>query len=384
MAHKLLSLGRMLPRRIATPLASVTVGSFVSLSAIACGGAATNPPAGGQQPTGGRPGPDGGPTVAQTCTNNPTLETIGTGTTLVSGLGLTSTSVVWAAGNPQASEQTSVIVAPKAGGPTRTLAGGPWGRVGATDEQAVYLVTGAGNANGFGLVRVPFDGSDSVPLASNVTGIGAVAVAQERVYWETSGEMGDCFGSSCPATVPDLWSEPDTGGSTATIAPGVAARYMRADGANLFWSSGDAIQRMPTGGGTPAQLAGQASGYVLDVEIDDANVYWSQADVTDQSAPTIRSVPKTGGSTVTLATTQSRSPGAIAVDGLNVYWLDDVAHGLMGVPKSGGSPRLLAPIDPKASMGSVAADSSGVYLSVNVACGQPCSGTVFHLRTPCP
>jgi hypothetical protein len=96
----------------------------------------------------------------------------------------------------------------------------------------------------------------------------------------------------------------------ATLFSG-ATIHIAVDATSVYWT-GDAVRRVPIGGGTVTTLA--SGGQPAGIAVDGTSVYW-----TDQADGTIRSAPLHGGNNTLLAAGQ-KTPMGIAVDGSNVYW----------------------------------------------------------------
>jgi hypothetical protein len=139
------------------------------------------------------------------------------------------------------------------------------------------------------------------------------------------------------------------------------------DANNVYWTDeygggprGFAVVKAPLAGGSPTVLAvGQApSGLV----VDDTYVYW-----TDQLAGTVTKTPISGGTSITLASGdvagQPLQPSGIAQDAGNLYFESPYGptQGLiLSVPKTGGSPTIIASGQPYPNWG-IAVDATSVY-----------------------
>jgi hypothetical protein len=136
------------------------------------------------------------------------------------------------------------------------------------------------------------------------------------------------------------------------------------DGANVYWTTTDAVMMVSTQGGTPVALAsGQSTPWAL--ALDAQNVYWTNRGTPDSSNTdgAVMSVPIAApGQTRTLASQQT-DPQAIAVDAQNVYWAD--GQTLMKMPLVGGSATALA--SPQARINGIAVAAASVYFTAGTS-----------------
>lgn len=156
---------------------------------------------------------------------------------------------------------------------------------------------------------------------------------------------------------------PVAAGEPQRAAGGLARpRAIASDGTWLFvvdvdpssrgMTHGSAVLRIPATGGEPTVL-GKSEGEIVNVAVDDANVYW--ADRLDGS---LVSVPKTGGVPHVLATDRGL-PGFVAVEGDALTWVEKRSESLWTMPKAGGPPRRLA--EDFAGFANVVVDARGVF-----------------------
>src|SRR5262249_6845382 len=140
--------------------------------------------------------------------------------------------------------------------------------------------------------------------------------------------------------------------------------FIAVDGANVYYTMhdvyglGDAIMKVPAGGGASTKLSSSSGANGIAVDAND--VYWTDADGT------VMKVPIAGGAATAIVSGQ-QDPMAITLDGTNVYWTclgfwggKDPPNGtVMKMPIAGGPPVLLAygQINP---MG-IAVDATDVY-----------------------
>jgi hypothetical protein len=136
------------------------------------------------------------------------------------------------------------------------------------------------------------------------------------------------------------------------------------DGANVYWTTTDAVMMVSTQGGTPVALAsGQSQPWAL--ALDAQNVYWTNQGTADQNFAdgSVVSVPIAApGQTRTLASQQT-DPQVIAVDAQNVYWAD--GQTLMKMPLGGGSATALA--SPQAPIEGLAVGATDVYFTAGTS-----------------
>jgi hypothetical protein len=368
---------------------------LASLSSVmtACGGVAFSDAPDQPAPSGPPPGaqPSGPTPVACALPASPTVATLATGVALQSSLATNTASVFWSEGIGGA----TVMRAPKVGGGAASTIPGATGRVAAADDAAVYVVTGAGNAADFGIVRLPLDGGAPTTIVAGSTAITAVAIDDARIYWAASGASGDCFSDSCPTPTPSLTSAPKSGGATTALGA-FGASYLRVDGNLVYFANQVAsdvplpktsIGAIPKTGGAAVALVSRPGAAISDVELDGTNLYWTESDLTDTVPPAVMTVPKSGGAPVTVATLATRDPQRIALDVASVYWLDDQTQSLMRAPKSGGAPAVVIGDQVTAvkfgGFGALAADGAGLYWVADVACGPSCTGKVVALPASC-
>ncbi|HEY8072958.1 MAG TPA: hypothetical protein VIF62_02580, partial [Labilithrix sp.] len=277
----------------------------------ACGGIApaqTDPAA--AQPNGPQPGAPTNPTCALPA--SPTVSTLATGTAIRGSLATNAANVFWAEG-----VDATLYRAAKAGGGAIAMQGA-MGSVVAADDAAVYVVTGAGNASDFGIVRVPLDGGAVTTIVANSTAITAIAIDDARVYWGASGSIGDCFSDTCPAPTPSLTSAPKTGGPSTTLGA-FTVTHLHVDGDLLYFANqvasdlpgapNTSIGTMPKTGGAPAKLVSRPGAALSDIALDATNVYWAESDLSDVLPPVIMTAPKAGGAATPVATIATHDPG---------------------------------------------------------------------------
>lgn len=376
-------------------LARTTAWSLLFSAAMAaCGGlttsssgpgASSGPPAAGAQPSGSDPG---GPThVACALPASPTATTVGAGSALETTLATNTASVFWSQGTAGAE---TVMRAPKTGGGAAVAVPGATGHVAAADDDAVYVVTGAGDAADYSVVRWPLDGGAATTIVSGSTAIDAVAIDDARIYWATWGGGGSCGGGSCPEAPPSLTSAPKTGGAPTTLGA-FGARHLHVDGDSLYLDTSDAVPTtsfgsVPKTGGSPVTLATRPNA-ISDVVLDATNVYWAEAGATAQAPTVVMTMPKSGGTPVTVTTLATRTLPELALDAANVYWLDDQTSSLMRAPKTGGAAVVVVGDQVTngqlGGFGVLTADATGLYWPANVRCASDCAGAIVMLLAAC-
>jgi hypothetical protein len=185
------------------------------------------------------------------------------------------------------------------GGPasatTTSLASGLSAQLLALDATNVYAATQSG------IVRVPLAGGKPVSLAQlpQQSGASGLAAGGSRVFWSQNDDSG---------TTPQgtLYSAPIGGGAATTVAT--------------------------------------VAGYAGAIGTDDTDVYWAGSAIgtacATASCGILVKAPLAGGTAVTLSTS-AHSPTSFAFDDTNVYWGSSDGF-LLKMPKSGGSPTVLA------------------------------------------
>jgi hypothetical protein len=123
-------------------------------------------------------------------------------------------------------------------------------------------------SDGSTIQKVPIAGGSSTPVVTGQTNIVSLGVDASSVYFATRG------GALMKA---DL-----TTGTPTQLAPYggpppnsfTAASDLVVDGANLYWSDGYSVRRVPTAGGASTLLA-SGQHYVSSLVVDGTYVYWS-------------------------------------------------------------------------------------------------------------
>ena len=305
-----------------------------------------------------------------TCVDQPSVETLAT-------LSADPVGLVLAGANAYVTEGGDgyLHAVPRQGGSSVSL--GVKGRPMAATATDVIVLTGSGTGAVFGLVRVPLNGGAPTALVQNSDDISSVAVDEANVYYGVNGGTSSSGGG--------IYRVPLTGGAPVMLAAGVTLvpDFLAVDDTDVYWGSvqpgdtpvaGTLIGKVAKTGGSPVAFASGAPGaFLRALAVDQDAVYWIQ------SGPVgVMREPKAGGAPVVLATpSYTRAP--LVLDDSRVYWVDDDGYTIMTTPKDGGAASALA--YETSSSGSppfimdVAADSSGVYWTTSVACGNTtCQG----------
>ena len=178
-----------------------------------------------------------------------------------------------------------------------------------------------------------------------------ISVDQERVYWSDSEGAIYSVAKSGDASV-------------TTVLPAGPDGSLDRDGVktdqdSIYWLEMNAkVMSMPKGGGAAKMVAAvpHSSFYFA---MDEGRVYLGNIVVGNGTGQMV-SAPKSGGPVTTLVADMG-GVLAIAVNASCVYWTTHslIVNKLRAVPKSGGEPILIAPVE--MSGGALAADESGVY-----------------------
>ncbi|HEU4324216.1 MAG TPA: hypothetical protein VFS21_13780, partial [Roseiflexaceae bacterium] len=180
-----------------------------------------------------------------------------------------------------------------------------------------------------------------VALATGQGSPRTLVTTPEAVYWVSSGQGNQ------------INRLPKSSGDAQTLAaePG-GVRGIAVDASGVYWTSADAVRRLPPGGEPGSLAGGQSSPSAL--AIDEGSVYWMNQDGS------VNRVSKGGGSSTPLASGQDGIATGLAVDGADVYW---VSQGrVTRVPKDGGPTTALAQLDARLTW-RLALDGDSIYLA---------------------
>jgi hypothetical protein len=214
----------------------------------------------------------------------------------------------------------------------------------ALDSNNVYFTTKTGS-----VMTTPLAGGTATMLASSSAGsslFGAIAVDASNVYWTADHAVQ---------------SAPIAGGSPAMFSatPGAGPINIVLDAATVYWSQASGptfldIMSQPKAGGSSRRYGG-GNGELTHggIAADATTIYWT-------SAGAIRKAAKASGSMETMVTKAGTSPGGIVVAGTTLYWMDDAA--VMTVPVAGGTATTLASVStPAQGPQAIAVDADSVY-----------------------
>jgi len=221
------------------------------------------------------------------------------------GIAVDSANVYWG-GN------AGLMSAPKAGGPTRTLASASisnpvWGV--AVDANNVYWSTFSRPGT---VMSVPIRGGTPTTLASGRSEPAGIVVTGTNVIW------GEAWGS--------VWTAPIDGGAVTSLAPASQPLWLALDSTNVYWmgNGGGVVGTVPIGGGTWTSLATINPPYEAGVAVDGTRVYAGTQGLT--------CMDKSTGSNLFVISSQA-FPIGIAVDSTSVYWTDHNSGGPWKIDK---------------------------------------------------
>lgn len=198
-----------------------------------------------------------------------------------------------------------------------------------------------------GLMQVYKGGGTPRSIAPNTgVSIGSIVADATTVYYITADN----------STTGSIYSVPRGGGMPKLLATNLPAPVdMRLDSTSIYWlnlgtimgqdvAADGSIERMLKDGSGRQKLVGSLSAPSL-LDIDDANVYYGETGAgLGSTAMGLRGISKSGGTVTRLV--DNIPVFALAVSGSDVFYssassLADAA--ISRVPKSGGTPQVLAP-----------------------------------------
>jgi hypothetical protein len=215
----------------------------------------------------------------------------------------------------------------------------PWYLV--LDDVNVYWT----DVNGGGVIRGDKDGKIApIHVGLNQGMPWDVAVDDASVFWTCSdgGAVVQSPKDGDGGQTTTLWAQADA--SALEIEVDDAWVYFTIDGAGVF--------RLPKDGGDASLVAaGAAEG----LAIDGTRVYWTEHLATGS----IRADDKAGGAPSVVAGAQTW-PSRLAIDDANVYWVSDQIDTVSMAPKDGGAVTVLAQ-GKEVKIGGIAVDDAWVY-----------------------
>lgn len=238
--------------------------------------------------------------------------------------------------------ESTVMRVPLAGGAATRVTSVRYGSAGrdglAIDGTSVYLTVSGGGTH-TGVLKAPLAGGAATYLVQDVIQPEMLRIDAKNAYWTTQNVLSGV---------------PITGGDPITIAEEAGTGFDRIalDSSYIYWAeSGDfgntSVKRAPLAGGGDIQTLAMNLRPVLDIEVDDTNVYIN-------SYLDLLKIPIAGGDATPVATKVGSS---FVLDGDNVYVAGETT--IVKVPKSGGQPTTLATGQTRAT--SITVDDTSIY-----------------------
>jgi len=169
-------------------------------------------------------------------------------------------------------------------------------------------------------------------LASDQSGLMAIAIAGGYVYWSNTADNVGIFRA------------PRNGGSTESVAPGQMATYLVTDGSYVYWfrrgSQNGGVYRVAASGGATMMVAADSESGIIggpDIAVDDTYVYWP----VQQASRAVKRALKQGGVAETFASSVSGPVLGVVADQGTVYWIEQDSGSIMQASASGGEPSVL-------------------------------------------
>ena len=228
----------------------------------------------------------------------------------------------------------------------------------AIDAANLYWLADDAIAGGDTIKRTSLDGGSSTTLVSGVDAFRPFAVGPSGLYWIRWDIRADSSNSIEYLEHTSL----DGASSTDLLGPSDAGLWgLAVDAANVYFTMGKAVVKLPLAGGSPTTLATTETPLCRMV-VDATHVYWSNYRTTDFSSGaaidgSVMKVPLGGGTATVIAGGQDPT-GGLAVDAQSVYWTTRTAVMRAGLDGSGAT--TLASGTPS----SVAVDASSIYWTV--------------------
>ena len=178
--------------------------------------------------------------------------------------------------------------------------------------------------------RISKKGGTPTSLADGQVQAMAIATDGRYVYWLNQSDPGSSTGQ--------LNKVPVGGGPVENMATGIPYNYdLKVDGTDLYLATSSGLKKIPTSGGTLAQIQ---DGYFNGVAFDGSYIYGLESIA-------LFKIPKAGGVAVSLcdpnAYSGSYPNGGLAVGATHVFWtMSSSGNGaIMKVPLAGGTPSVV-------------------------------------------
>jgi hypothetical protein len=198
----------------------------------------------------------------------------------------------------------------------------------AVDGVNMYYTTYS--STGGPINRIPKQGGTPTPLADGQVEAMAIATDGRYVYWLNQSDPGSSTGQ--------LNKVPVGGGPVETMAEGVPYNYdLKVDGTDLYLATSSGLKKIPTAGGTLAQIQ---DGYFNGVAFDAGYIYGLETIA-------LFKIPKAGGAAVSLCDPNAYAGaypnGGLAAGPTHIFWtVSSSGDGaVLKVPLSGGTPSVV-------------------------------------------
>ncbi len=178
-----------------------------------------------------------------------------------------------------------------------------------------------------------------------------IEVDAEAVYW---GDQGDYWDTSKPGRIARVGK---SGGAVQEITSDAVVYNLTSDATTLFFSSANAVKKVPKTGGSKTTLAGAVDA-LNDIAADPSGVYFTTSTQNglpvSQGMGTVQRVSPSGGILTLLA--EAKSAGGVAVTPAYVFF--GTKGTIMRMPKAGGTPM---PMATSSGVSRIATDDTNVY-----------------------